>query len=166
MKNNIIIVLLFALCFGFKAQAQDSHVKSISVDNILKGLSSEEQSQLKDRLYGRTSFIYVTSKGEVDFVETEGKPFEVIEIEDLNATSFLKGTILKSDKCKVLILNVGDTIPTTLNIDLSSFLSLEYILIRGQEEKQLAAVESVLSKAILEGTATARLLIEKISKDR
>ena len=80
MKEAVLyIAIFFALGFGFKAQGQNA----VSVSQALAGMSDASQEELKEQLRGQTSFTYITAQGVIDPVETLGKPFDVIEIEDV-----------------------------------------------------------------------------------
>lgn len=167
MKKAVLyITMFFALCFTFKAQGQNTAVNTLSVNQALGNMSVASQDQLKERLHGQTSFTYITSQGEIDAVETAAKPFDVIEIEDVSGASALNTLTWQLHKCKVLIINVGDTLPGSLNFDLSPLVNLDYILIKGYNHGQVDSMSLLISDHISNKNINSTILIEKLNKDR
>lgn len=161
-KAVLFIAIFFALGFGFKAQGQNA----VTVSQALTGMSEASQDELKEQLRGQTSFTYITAQGVIDPVETLGKPFDVIEIEDLNGASALNRLTWQLQKCKVLILNVDNTTPTSLNFDLSSLINLKYILIKGYNHDKVDEITLLVSDHINNKNINSTILIEKLNKDR
>lgn len=161
-KAVLLIAIFFALGFVYKAQAQNV----VSVSQALAGMSDASQEELKEQLRGQTSFTYITAQGAIDAVETSGKPFDVIEIEDLNGASALNRLTWQLQKCTVLILNVDNTTPTGLNFDLSSLINLKYILIKGYNHDKIDEIALLVSDYINNKNINSTILIEKLNKDR
>lgn len=163
MKKAVLyITMFFALSFVLEAQAQNA----ISVSQALASMSEVSQEELKEQLHGQTSFTYITSQGVIDAVEAPGKPFVVIEIEDLSGAPALNALTWQLQKCKVLILNVADTTPASLNFDLSSVPNLEYILIKGYNHNKVDEITLLVSDHISNKNINSTILIEKLNKDR
>lgn len=163
MKKAVLyITMFFALSFCFETHAQNA----ISVSQALASMSEISQEQLKEQLHGQTSFTYITSQGVIDAVEASGKPFDVIEIEDLSGASALNMLTWQLQKCKVLIINVSDTTPASLNFDLSSVPNLEYILIKGYNHNKVDEITLLVSDHISNKNINSTILIEKLNKDR
>ncbi|WCM41169.1 hypothetical protein MG290_09390 [Flavobacterium sp. CBA20B-1] len=167
MKKAVLYITMFiALCFGFKTQAQNTVVNTLSVTQALDSMSVASQDQLKERLYGQTSFTYITAQGVVDAVESTGKPFDVIEIEDLSGSSALNNLTWQLQQCKVLIVNVNDTIPSNLNFNLFPLRNLEYVLIKGYNHNQVDAITLLVAEHISNKNMNSTILIEKLKIDR
>ncbi|SKC11854.1 hypothetical protein SAMN05660841_04352 [Sphingobacterium nematocida] len=145
MKSNIIyIVLLFALCFGFKAQAQK--VKITEYGDKIAGLASEEEKETLDKLInGLPNSIYVNKDNKAQIFQRGDKIIESMSLrksEDLEILEKVFVNMFKDIKIIEIEWNATDSFVLLNRNFLSQFPTLKYIYIKSYENLSQQFVES------------------------
>lgn len=132
MKNNILyIILIFALCFGIKAQAQNI----IAYQTKLNSLSDTQAKQLNHLLNGASTFITIADQNEAEI--HKGNTTIVSTMKVSQSSDFVKLVQRFEDKLtEITVLSIewnGQeeiVLPAAL---LNKMSNLKYIYIRSYE---------------------------------
>lgn len=134
MKSNIIIILLFALCFGFKAQAQID--KIISLEEMKESAAWEPLAKM---LYAPSSRLVFANESEPTHVWPEDGAVKVVDVQNAKSFDLLKSSVYAKaiGTAEILLINVDlkEVKGTVLKSEhLTAFSKLRYIVIRSYEK--------------------------------
>ncbi|MDM1354286.1 hypothetical protein [Myroides marinus] len=147
MKNNILyIVLIFALCFGFKAQAQNIIGYHTKLDN----LSSEQADQLIHLVNGPSTTIFVTEQNEADIFK--GNTTQVAIMKITQSSDFDKlAQHFEKQMNEVVVLDIewdGQEELVMPDGLLEQMPNLKYIYIRSNEVLNTSVIQNRFSNLI------------------
>lgn len=166
MKNNILyIILILVLCFGFKAQAQNSQVKTI-IDKK-NTLTHSEAQKFEEMITGQTSFVYVSRNSNVSFIEREGTECKVIFLEKISTEPVLKSSPYQSfiASSEILLVDTSDGNDYTeiVNIDFKTYSNLKTIVIITYTDIDLSKLQELVST--VQELTKIEILINKIETE-
>lgn len=159
MKNNILyIVLIFALCFGFKAQAQNIIGYQTKLDN----LGSEQADQLIHLVNGPSTTIFVTEQDKADIFKGNTTQVTIMKINQ--SSDFDKLTQQFGQQLnEVVVLDIewdGKEELVIPGVLLEQMSNLKYIYIRSYEMLNTSVIQNRFSNLInqLNGNANVEVL--------
>lgn len=128
MRNIIYILAVFALCFGFKAQAQNYEV--VLLKDKLKTLQTFEKEKLEYLIFGTPALLILNDNP--TYAWNKGKDIETVDV-SMPKMSLMTNNIYGKDfgNAKLLILRFeeGDIFQLKEN-QLDLFQNLQYVVIR------------------------------------
>ncbi|MGQ8870050.1 hypothetical protein [Myroides sp. TSA_177.3] len=166
MKKNILyITLIFALCFGIKAQAQNGQVKT--VEEKISSLTPREAQRFEEMIAGQTSFVLVSHDSNVFFIEREGTESKVILLEKISAETNLKNSPYRSSipSSEILLIDTrnGNDYTEIVNIDFKAYSNLKTIVIITYTDIDLIALQELVST--VQELTQVEILIDKIETE-
>ncbi|WP_270088637.1 hypothetical protein [Sphingobacterium sp. SYP-B4668] len=167
MKSIICIVLFFALCFGFKAQAQEASIKTVSEE--LETLQGDAKEKLEFLMYGSPPKLLFDEADKPVYLWNTDKKIENVEITGKGQFDFLLSDTYANDyrNTKILVLRIKKSeIFDLKSEELKFFNSLEYLVVQFEEENSRPSILNQLtSLKLVEKLKDVNFLLEKIDNE-
>ena len=128
MKNIIYILAVFALCFGFKAQAQNYEV--VLLKDKLNTLQTVDKEKLEYLIFGTPALLILNTPP--TYAWNTGKDIETVDVsmpEMGLMTNNIYGKDFGNTKLLILRFEEGDIFQLKEN-QLDLFQNLQYVVIR------------------------------------
>ncbi|MBB1140987.1 hypothetical protein [Myroides sp. WP-1] len=167
MSRNIqYILLVFVLCFGIKAQAQQINLKTVNEE--LELLQGEAREKLDFLLYSTPPKLFIDDDGSMNYIWNQDRAIESVEVFGKNQFTLLTNETHATDfrSAKVLILRLYNNETFEVNETLFNyFTALNYIIVQYESERAKQTIVNQMSQLKqAEKFRDVTFLLDKINK--